>query len=288
MTVALVKSGRISSRTRRRALGVARLATLVLVSLFSLIPIYWTAVTSVKGVREIFQFPPSLFPSNPGLENFQSVLTGTGFGLNFRNSLIITFFTVLLTLSVSLPAGYVASRFNFRGKRGLMFLLLATIMIPSIIVLVPQYSLAVQFGLYNTFAALVLIFGAAQVPVAVWLARGFFDSIPLELEEAAFLDGCGRMRVLWHIIRPLSGNIIATISIIAGIWSWGELLVSLTLTNSDAHRPIMVGLFFFLGEAGIEWGPLTAAATMSLIPMIAAFVFLRRQFVSGMTSGTIK
>ncbi|MGN6606102.1 MAG: carbohydrate ABC transporter permease [Jatrophihabitans sp.] len=273
---------------RRLTTGAGRGTLIALSCAFAVLPIYWAVSTSLKPAREIAASPPTLLPHHLGAESYRTAVQTTAIPQELRNSVVITLATVVLTLLVALPAGYVASRYDFRGKRAALSLLLATVMIPSIVTLVPQYTLAVRTHLYDTYQVLALIFAATELPTAVWLAKSFFDGIPREIEEAASIDGCSQWATMWHVIRPLSWNIVVTISIIVGIWSWGELIVGLNLTASDAHRPVMVGLYFFIGDAGIQWGPLTAAACISVLPIIVGYFLLRRFFVSGLTKGALK
>jgi ABC-type glycerol-3-phosphate transport system permease component len=193
-----------------------------------------------------------------------------------------------LVLLIGVPAGYAAARYNFRGKNSILFLLMMTVMIPGIVTLIPQYFLAVRLGLHDSFLVLILIYGAWQVPTVVWIMRGFFQNIPRELDESAQVDGCSRVGAFYHVVLPLSIPGIAAAAMVVFVWVWNEFIIALNMTASNATRPLTVGLYFFIGETGIQWGGMSAGAAMALLPVILAFIFLQRRFVEGLTSGSVK
>jgi ABC-type glycerol-3-phosphate transport system permease component len=266
----------------------ASYAVLGLVSAFALLPVYWALNTSLKLGTHVTTTPPEWFPNPITLENYVSVLSQSSLPRYYLNSVVLVVCTILLVLTIGVHAGYAAARYEFRGKETLLFFLLSTIMIPGVVTLIPQYLLAVQLGLHDTYIALILVFSAWQVPVVVWIMRGFFENIPRELDEAAQVDGCSRLTAFYRVVLPLSWPGLAASAIVVFVWVWNEFLIALTLTASDSTRPLTVGLYFFLGEARIEWERLTAGACAALIPVIVAFLLLQRYFIEGLTAGGTK
>lgn len=260
---------------------------LVLAAVGSFFPIYWAINTSLKLESKNVTFPPQWFADPLTFEHyayvFQSVLPR-----NYLNSILLAAGTIALVLLVAIHAGYAAARFKFRGKNAILFVLLSTIMVPGIVTLIPQYFLAVQLGLHDTYLVLVLIFAAWQTPTATWILRGFFETIPPELEEAAMVDGCSRISAFYRVVVPLSQPGLVAASILVFVWVWNEFVIALNLTSSLSTRPLTVGLYFFVAESGIEWGRMAAAASLALIPVMILFAILQRRFIQGLTSGAVK
>jgi len=257
-------------------------------AVFALFPIAWGVVTSLKTRGAIFQSPPQWWPDPATGENYRAVLLGSNMPVYFRNSLIVTISSIVLTLTVASLAAYALARFRLKGKPFLMFVMLATSMIPTIAVVVPLYSIASQTGLLDTLTALVLAFTAWQVPMSVWLLRGFFQGIPQSLDESALIDGCSRFQAFRKIILPLSRPGLAAAAVLVWIYTWNDFIIPITLTASDAHRVVSIGLYYYITVFGIEWGHLMAAVVLVLAPAILAFAFLQRSFVSGLTAGATK
>jgi ABC-type glycerol-3-phosphate transport system permease component len=261
---------------------------LILASLFALIPIYWAVTTSLKPESKIITYPPQWWPDPFTLEHYINVMTQSALPRNYFNSMLLAAGTITLVLALGAHAGYAAARYQFRGKNGLLFVLLATVMIPGIVTLIPVYLMAVQLGLHDTHLILILVFAAWQTPTVVWLMRAFFENIPRELDEAALIDGCTRLGAFYRVILPLAQPGLAAAAILVFVWVWNEFIIALNLTASDKTRPLTVGLFFFVGESGIQWGKMAAAASAALLPVIALFAILQRRFIQGLTAGATK
>jgi multiple sugar transport system permease protein len=261
---------------------------LTLAIIFVFIPIYWTLNTSLKVPYQVVSFPPKWIPIPFSLESYVQIFTESVLPRNYLNSLILVAGTMVLVLAIGVPAGYAAARYDFRGKNAVLFLLMMTVMVPGIVTLIPQYFLAVQLGLHDTYLLLILIFGAWQVPTVLWIMRGFFQNIPRELDESALVDGCSRIGAFLRIVLPLSVPGIAAAAIIVFVWVWNEFIIALNLTASNATRPLTVGIYFFVGETGIQWGGMSAGAIVALLPVIIFFILLQRRFVEGLTAGAVK
>ena len=267
---------------------VAKYGALVLASGFALGPIYWIVNTSLKLERNNVTFPPQWWPNPVSLQQYISVLLQSTLPRNYLNAAVLAIGTSLLVLVVGIHAGYAAARFRFRGKNTLLFILLSTVMVPGIVTLIPLYLLAVRLGLHDTYIFLILVYAAWQTPTVVWILRAFFEGIPRELDESALIDGCSRLGAFYRIVLPLSQPGLAAAAILVSVWVWNEFIIALNLTASDATRPLTVGLFFFLSEAGIQWGKLAAGASVALLPVIVLFLLLQRRFIQGLTAGATK
>ncbi len=275
-------------RLSRTLTSLGIYVVLVPMCLYALLPIYWAVNTSLKPESGIMSSPPQWLPNPVSLEHYADVLTRSKLPRNYVNSIFLAIATILIVLTLAAHAGYAVARFEFRAKNILMFVLLATAMIPGIVTLIPQYMLAVRVGIYDSFLGLILVFSAWQIPTVVWLLRAFFENIPRDLDEAALLDGCSRLGAFYRVVLPLSQPGLAAAAIMVFVWVWNEFLISLNLTASDLIRPLTVGLFFFIGESGILWGNMAAAACIALMPAITVFILLQRRFIEGLVAGATK
>ncbi len=262
--------------------------SLVAACAFAIFPILWAVLTAFKDQGSIVSYPPKWMPDPFVPDNYALVMYGSNMPRYFLNSLIVCVATVVFTLVVACHGGYSAARFNFPLKNFLLFVILATVMIPGIAVLVPLYMIATQVGLHDTYWSLILIYSAWQVPTVLWLMRGFFESIPRELEEAALIDGCGHLQAFYRIIAPLTQPGLAASAVIVFVYVWNEFIIALTMTASDDMRLIPVGLYYYISAFGVEWGKLMAAVSVALLPAVVLFIVLQRRFIQGLTSGATK
>jgi multiple sugar transport system permease protein len=257
-------------------------------SVIACLPLYWGLITSLKTSSSLLSLPPSWIPLSPTWQNFTYVWENTSLPTNLLNSCYITVVTCAITLVLAFHAAYASTRLNFRGRGLALFILLMTIMVPAMVTLVPQYLLAAQFNLINTRQVLIIVFTAWQIPLAVWILRAHISRIPVEVEDAARVDGCSRLRAIYRIVLPLSWPGIAAATIIVFVWVWNEFIVAVTLTTSAAAQPVSAGLYQFVSETGVEWGRLSAGAMIALIPPLILFVILQRRFVEGLSAGSGK
>jgi ABC-type glycerol-3-phosphate transport system permease component len=261
---------------------------LVLTCGFALFPILWAVATSLKEQRSIVTYPPQWIPDPVTLQQYYLVVYGSNMPRYFLNSLIVSLATIVLTLVVATHGGYSAARFNFPLKSVVLFTILATIMIPGIAVLVPLYMIVSKVGLHNSYWALVLIYSGWMVPTVLWLMRGFFESVPRELDEAAVIDGCNRLQAFYRVIAPLTQPGLAAAAVIVFVYVWNEFIIALTMTSTDDMRLVTTGLYYYISAYGVEWGKLMAAVCLALAPAVALFIVLQRLFIKGLTSGATK
>lgn len=276
------------ARTLKTRERFSRAGVLGFALLFAVVPIYWTVNVSLKTRSEIISYPPTWFPNELTFDNWASLFVNTTFPREILNSILLALGTIVIVLIVGAHAGYAAARFAFRGKNVALFLLLMSTMIPGVVTIIPQYFLAIQLGIFDTYLLLLLVFSSWQIPMVVWIMKGFFEGLPHELEEAARVDGCTRLRAFYTIVLPLSWPGLSASAIIVFVWVWNEFIIGLTLSQSPSVRPLTVGLYGFVGETGIDWGRITAGASLALVPVAIFFILFQRKFVEGLASGATK
>lgn len=257
-------------------------------ALFALVPILWGVSTSFKSLVDVSAYPSTWIPAEPTLGNWDTAVFKGRYGTYFFNTVIVIACTLVLSLTLAALAAHATVRHAFRGRSIVLNLMWATVMIPGIAIIVPLYSLSVEVGLYDTLAVLVLVYSAWLVPTLIWLLRGFVANVPNELEEAARVDGCSRFGAFYRVTLPLLRPGLLAGGVLVFIHIWNEFLVGYSLVLEDAHRLIQVGVYFFVTENGIAWGPLMAAAMASVVPVVLCYAILQRSFIQGLTGGAVK
>lgn len=252
----------------------------------TLFPLLWILGISVKTKRDAFAIPP-VWRFAPVWENYLRVLESPGFRAAIGNSLLVTLVGVALSLLLAIPAAYTLNRQRVRGRRVLAVWLLLAYMLPEFLFIIPMYVLYQAIGLYDTTIGLALAYQVHVLPFAVWLLRSFFAEVPDELEEAARIDGCGALAVLWRVYLPLTLPGIAATAVLNAIWIWNELAIALGLTFRDAQT-VTVAVTAYRGYASIDWGPMTAASILAILPMLALAFLAQRWIVKGLTLGAVK
>lgn len=261
---------------------------LLLLAIIVLFPLYWVVNNSLKTSNSIYSYPPDFIPKPITFENYISGFFGSRMLGYFFNSLKVSIGAVILTLIVATHAGYAAARYNFLGKKQILFMLLSTSMIPGIAILVPLYIISSKLGLYDKHITLILIYSAWRAPQVVWIMKSFFESVPKDIEEAALIDGSSRLGTFYRIVLPLSQPGLAAATVIIFVYAWNEFLIAYTLTITAGQRLMTTGLYFTMTTQGVKWGDLTAATVMSLLPITILFFFLQKRFIQGLTAGATK
>ena len=269
---------------RRLAIGGGAAALV----LFTAFPFLWMVLTAFKRPFEIFTTPPTLLPASFTLENVVRLFHETRFAVYLLNSVLVGAATVALTLIVATPAAYGLTRFRWRGREAVAGGVLFTYMFAPIMVIIPFYVLMRTLELTNTHAGLVLAYSAFCLPFALWLLRSFFQSIPLELEEAALTDGASRARALIHVVLPLAlPGVIAT-GTFTFILAWNDYILARVLLAADELKTLPVGIADLYNASVVDWGMIMTAGTLVLVPVLVVFVFIQRYLVAGWGSGGIK
>lgn len=278
----------MSSWTRRgRMLRLVDGITVLVVAGIALFPIVWGLSTSLKQTNKILEYPPRLIPDPISLDHY-ALLFATGIQRYVLNSTLVSVLTVLLSLAVGATCAYALARFQFKGRRFLLLTIIAVMSIPLPSLMVPTYSFLAELGLLNTRTALVLLYTAYQLPIVVWVLFGFFQTLPQELERAALIDGYTRFQALTKIVLPLSKTGLVAAGLFVLTFAWNDFVVALVMTTSDEIRTLPIAIYNYLGYYGREWGPLTASAMVSIVPVIIVFVIFQRYFLSGVTGGGVK
>ena len=276
---------------RKEKTHIGRIVTNSILAIIMLLPIYWTLITSLKGKQEIYEQPPSFFPKAVSLDNFKEILLrNDGVFLTYlKNSILTTIITMIFVAAISLMAGYAFSKMKIKGKKFLMMLIIAALMIPFQTLMIPLYSIMSGLHLTNTRLEMILIYATFQTPFAVYMMKNAFDMIPNELREAAKIDGAGEGKIFWRVMLPITWSSIATIFIYSAYTTWNDYLIAVVFANNDAIKTFNVGLTnMAIGQYGTEWGLLTAGSLIGLLPIMILFVFMQKYFIKGMLGGAVK
>jgi multiple sugar transport system permease protein len=253
-----------------------------------LLPQLWLFSLSLKNKAGVYEYPPRWIPDGASFANYRFALTHTQVPWYLWNSTVVAVAATVVTMVVSIPAAYVLSRERFYGRGALIGALLAVQMLSPVILLVPIYGVIERLGLVDTHRGLILVYSAMQVPFTVWVLKSFFDAVPRSLFEAARLDGASRARTLWTIALPIVRPGLGAAAIFNLAAYWAEFSLALVLLDSQARYTMPLGLFSFQSAYETDWQLLAAASFIGLVPVVAAFVFLQRLFVAGLTAGAVK
>jgi ABC-type glycerol-3-phosphate transport system permease component len=278
--------------TRSRALRLGHHGLVYALGLlfvcFSVFPLIWGVSTALKTSSDLYSFPPRWIPDPVTFEHFRSVLHNQEIIRGFFNTLVISISTTAIALLVGVLGGYGFSRFRFPGRNTLLWSVLFTQLFPRVVVIVPFFITLRNLHLMNTLPGLVLVYLMVVFPISIWLVKGFFDRIPVEIEEAAVVDGCGIPRLLWLIVLPMSRPALVAVAMYSFVLAWNEFLFALVFTQGLDRRPLSVALAFFIDENGIRWGDLMAASLLMSIPAVLLFTFSQKLLVRGLSEGAVK
>jgi multiple sugar transport system permease protein len=278
----------MTNKRRKTLQFTAAYSVLIVISLIVIIPVLWMLSTSFKSDQEIFTVPPRWIPDQMSFDSFSRIWTDYPFAHYFLNSFVVVSLATFISLIFSCLAGYGASRFNFKGKGAFLTFLLVTQMFPSIMLLIPFYKIIQALGLVNTYLGLILTYISFTIPFCSWMMMGYFQSIPKELDEAAAIDGCGRFRIFWQIIFPLSLPGVAATAIYSFIVGWNEYMFALVLTQSEEMKTVPVGIGQLIGQYKIQWNDMMAASLVATVPLLIFFLFFQKYLISSLTAGSVK
>lgn len=268
-------------------------AILVLLVLLSILPFLWLLSTALKGPDEnIFAYPPQFIPAHPTLNNFASVWQKVPMFWFFINSIIVTILTIFFNITLSVMAAYPLARMRFKGQNAIFFSILATMMVPFQVLMIPLYliclklSLTDSVGIINGWLGLVLPFAVSGF--GIFFVRQALVTLPKELEESAVLDGCNSLQILWHVLLPLIRPTLATLAVFAFMATWGEFLWPSIILSEPSHFTLPVGLVQLQSAFSSDWKLIAAGTLLSMVPILIFFFALQKYFVSGATSGSVK
>lgn len=273
---------------RSRALTTLVYALIVLVSVWSLFPLLWGVSTSVKVDQDIFTSPPRWIPQRATLHHYYSTFIVGQFYRNVLNSLFISGVATAISLVVGVLAAYSLARFRFVGNSVVLVLILASMTVPGLTNLIPIYVMLAKLKLLSTYTGLILIYGGWGIPWTVWIMRGFFQSLPKELEDAARVDGCSRLQTLVRIILPISAPGIISTTIFLFLNNWNEYIAARTYLQAAVEKHTAPVKIFFAMHSTLtqNWGGLNAMSFISYLPVLLVFSFLSKYFIAGLTTGS--
>jgi len=279
-----------SFRARKKISYYAANILLIASIIFIMIPIYWMVVTSIKTNAEVFKFPPSIIPLEPVLDSYRDLFVPENrYFLFFRNSLIVSVSTTILTVILAILAGYGLSRFRFKAKPKLLIMFLVTQMFPFSLILLTLYLFYSKLHILNTHFSLIFTLTAVSLAFSIWMLKNYFDTIPKELEEAAYIDGSSRIGSLTRIILPIVGPGVIATGIFVFITSWNNFLFAYTLTTSAEVRTLPPGLTLsYMNFMKVTWNGLMAASFVSALPSVIIFIVLQKWFIQGLAAGSVK
>ena len=261
----------------------------ILVALL-LFPLYWAINTSLKTEQEIFQNPPTFYPHILNFKSYVAQVSTGDFNMfrSFLNSFVIAMGATVISVLLAVPASYGIARYRFRGRKIMFLTFLFTQMLPVAVLLTPMFTLFKNMHLYNTWGAAILSDATIGIPFSILILKNYFASIPKELEEAAYIDGCNRYSAFFRVLIPIAKPGVMVCAIFSFLYAWGDLAYGMTFILDQQKRPITAGIFNFMGQYGTKWSYLTAFAVVTIIPVALIFIFMQKYIVSGMTSGAVK
>ena len=255
-----------------------------------LFPVFWTLITSLKTEQEIFQIPPTFYPHVLNTKSYAAQIETGDFNMfrSFFNSLIISLGAMAIAVLLAVPASYAIARYKFKGRNGMLLCFLVTQMLPVSVLLTPMFIMFRNLHLYNKWGASILADATIGIPFSILILKNYFASIPKDLEEAAWVDGCNKFTTFMRILVPIAKPGIIVCAIFSFLYAWGDLAYGMTFILDQEKRPITAGIFNFMGQYGTRWSYLTAFAIVTIIPVTLIFIFMQKYIIAGMTSGAVK
>ena len=269
-------------------LAILRWILIIFFAVYTLFPLLWLLASSLKTNNEFLTKSPFSLPAVPQWINFRNALTVAGLGRMLLNSVIVGLCATLLNVIIASMGAYCISRFRFRGRESIYTLFTAGILVPLSALMVPYFIIINKLGLYNTYGGMILLYSAIGIPMSTFLIRGLMDSLPMELEEAAYIDGCGFYGRFFHIVLPLSRTGIVTAATFQFLTCWNEFIFANLIVSSEKLRTIQVGIRYFTNQFSTDYVSMYAAIVISIVPSIIGYVIFQEQIIAGMTSGAVK
>jgi len=273
-------------KTSTRIFHYVLIGSLLVIFLF---PIYWMIISSFHTNPELMRFPPKFGLSDSGLRNYANILMQQRYITNFTNSIIISSSSVILSILLSVFAGYAFSRYPIKGKGILMGLILNVQIFPVTVIIISLFTFYSRLGMLDTYGGIILANIIYSLPFTVWFIKAFFDTIPKSIDEAAFIDGCSRTRVLTSIIVPLITPGIIAIGIYTFLYSWDDFIFALTILRSESMKTLPLGLVqSFMGEYVHDYAGMMTLSVLASLPVVAAFLLTQKYMIAGLTNGAVK
>jgi ABC-type sugar transport system, permease component len=269
--------------------GFAKYALIGLLACILLFPVYWMLVSSFMPNSYLMSLPPHFLPENPTAANYLKIFTNAQYLTYFKNSFLVSSFTVVLCLIVSILSGYGFSRYTFKGKNIAMTSILTVQMFPIVAILITLYTFYFKWGMINSYRGLILADTTFCLPLSVALMKAFFDTIPRSLDESSKIDGCGRLRTLFSVLLPLTIPGLIAVGVYTFLHSWDDFLFSLVIMQKDTMKTLPVGLAqSFLGEYAHDYAGMMTFAVSASAPIVILFIFFQKYLIAGLTAGAVK
>jgi multiple sugar transport system permease protein/raffinose/stachyose/melibiose transport system permease protein len=270
-------------------LSVLTYVVLIVFAFYCLFPFLWMIDTSFKPTDQIRSVNPTFWVQHPTFAHYSNILYQSKFGTYFANSLKVAVSTTIIALAVSIFAGYALSRYGrFKGVKTVSAAMLLSQMIPGVLLMIPLYVIMKQLGLINTYGSLIIAYSTFMIPLCTFMMKSFFDSVPYEMEESAEIDGCTRVGIIFRIVLPVSIPSLIATSLFAFVNAWNEFMFGYVFINDDDHRTLTPGIMLFKGLYMTDWGSISAASVLSVLPVVVMFAYMQRFLVEGMTAGAVK
>lgn len=263
-------------------------AALAMMFIYNTLPFFWMLISSFKTELEVISYPATLLPETFTTEAYRKIWVQEGFLLYFKNSLIVSLSTAVLSSVVGIFAGYGFSRFRFRGRLAIMTAFLATQMIPGVLLVGPYFKLLTITGLYNTLTGLILAQTSITLPFSVWMMKGYMDTVPLEIDQAAEIDGASRLQTMFLCIVPLVLPGLVATTIFAFLLSWGDLLWALCLISEQSKQTMTLGITQLVGQFRVQWSEIMAATVIASVIPATLYLLLQRYLVQGFAEAAVK
>ncbi len=278
----------------RNRILMGSVTTLILIAIYA--PIVWLIISSVSTRAELLSVPPHWIPHELTLKNYFNIFIGGPdtpdaarvFKRALLNSIVVSSLVTFISLVLGIPAAYAFARMKFAGRHGMMLTLLGTRMLPAVSIIIPLFIIASRLGQTDTRLALVVMYLTFTLPFVIWIMASFFQTIPMELEDAALIDGCSRLGILWRIILPISGPGLASTTIFAFLLAWDEFFFALIFTTTEASKTVPVAIAEFTGRYTVDYGAMATGGVLAAIPPILLALLFHRYIVRGLTSGAVK
>jgi multiple sugar transport system permease protein len=279
-------STRVGRRTIGRGWVIATYAALIFFVLWTVIPFIWMMLTSIKTNKEIYQ-DFTLLPKQVYFGHYAALMSGK-FGIWMKNSALVSVVATTLSIVLGALGAYALTRLRFAGRRTIAVALVCTYLVPTSLLFIPLFQIIARLEMSDTLGALMLVYPTFTLPFCIWMLTSYFRSIPIELEDAAMIDGCGRLGVLLRIVLPLSAPAIVVVCLFSFTQAWNEFLYALVFTNSLATRTVTVGLTQMLGEDVFYWGQMMAGALITALPPVIMYTLAQRLVIRGLVVGGVK
>ena len=278
----------VSSKRKKSILAILTYVGLAIGLVYACFPVLWMLSCSTKSNTEIFSLPPKLLPKVVTLKAYHAIFSSPMKVRFFVNSYFVAIVVTLLTLLVSILAGYSFSRYTFKLKKPLNLFIISTQTVPPITLMIPYFGLVVAFKMYDTYFALIFTYMVFTLPYAILMMTGYFNTLPRELDEAVMVDGGSSSCALWRVLVPISIPGIVATGVYTFLLCWNEFLFALTLTKTTKMRTVPIGIQQLMGQHAYEWNEMMAMSLLGSLPILIIYLVAQRHFLAGMTAGSVK